>query len=194
VTNAATKATKTNGVDVERLFETVEAIRQTPNLAVFKFRLNNEWVEGGFNRSTVKNFYGAGEEQAARKEPFVIEADEPPVLLGTDRAANPVEHLLHALAACVTTSLVYHAAAKGVKIDEVESRLEGDIDLRGFLGLDDSVPRGYRQIRMRLRIKADVPDERLEELVRLGPTYSPVFDTVTRAVIVEVGLERGCAG
>ena len=182
--------TAINGVDVEKLFGTIDAIRQTPNLAVFKFRLNNEWVEGGRNRSTIKNFYGAGQEDTTRKEPFILEADEPPVLLGNDMAPNPVEYLLHALAACVTTSLVYHAAAKGIRIEEVESRLEGNIDLHGFLGMEDSVPRGYKNIRIKFRIKADVPDEQLEELVRLGPTYSPVFDTITRAVNVEVGLDK----
>jgi uncharacterized OsmC-like protein len=101
-----------------------------------------------------------------------------------------VEYLLHALAACVTTSMVYHAAAKGIRIEEVESRVEGDIDLRGFLGLDENVPRGYKSIRMKFKIKADAPEEKLEEIVRLGPTFSPVFDTVTRAVNVEVGLDK----
>jgi uncharacterized OsmC-like protein len=179
-----------NGVNVAKLFETVNAIRQTPNLAVFKFRLSNEWIDGGLNCSTTKNFYGAGREDTARQEPFVLEADEPPVLLGKDRAPNPVEYLLHALAACVTTSMVYHAAAEGIRIEEVESRVEGDIDLRGFLGLDENVPRGYKNIRMKFKIKADAPDEKLEEIVRLGPTFSPVFDTVTRAVNVEVELDK----
>jgi uncharacterized OsmC-like protein len=179
-----------NGVNVEKLFETIDAIRQKPNLAVFKFRLNNEWIDGSLNRSTIKNFYGAGREDTARQEPFVLEADEAPVLLGKDMAPNPVEYLLHALAACVTTSMIYHAAAKGIRIEEVESRVEGDIDLHGFLGLDEKVPCGYKNIRMKFKIKADAPEEMLEEIVRLGPTFSPVFDTVTRAVNVEVGLDR----
>ena len=182
--------TTINGVQVDKLFETINAIKQVPNLADFKFRLRNRWITGGHNRSTIKNFYGAGQEDSLRAEPFILDADEPPVLLGTDKAPNPVEYLLHALAACVTTSLVYHAAAKGINIEEVESRLEGDIDLHGFLGMDDSVPRGYKNIRIKFRIKADDPDEQLEELCRLGPTYSPVFDSITRAVNVEVGLDR----
>ena len=97
---------------------------------------------------------------------------------------------MHALVACVTTSLVYHAAAKGIKLEEVETRAEGEIDLHGFLGLDDGVRRGYKNIKIKFRIKADVPDEQLEELCRLGPTYSPVFDSITRGVNVEVGLDR----
>lgn len=179
-----------NGVQVDRLFDTIEAIRETPNLADFKFRLSNEWLTGGRNRSTIENFYGAGKEDGSRQEPFVLEADEPPVLLGTDMAPNPVEFLLHALAACVTTALVYHAAAKGIRLEEVQSRVEGDIDLHGFLGMDENVPRGYKNIRIRFKIKADVPDEELEELLKLGPAFSPVFDTVTRAVNVDVGLDR----
>jgi uncharacterized OsmC-like protein len=98
--------------------------------------------------------------------------------------------LLTGLAACVTTSIVYHAAAKGVRIEEIESRLEGDIDLRGFLGMDPEMPRGYKRISMKMKIKADAPEEKLEEIMRLGPTFSPVFDTITRAVPVTVELDR----
>ena len=179
-----------NGVNVEGLFETIEAIKGQPNLADFTFSLKNRWIACGHNRSTIQNFYGAGKEDTSRQEPFVLDADEPPILLGTDKGPNPVEYLLHALAACVTTSLVYHAAAKGIQLEEVQTRLEGDIDLHGFLVMDDSVPRGYKNIRIKFKIKADVPDEQLEELCQLGPTFSPVFDTVTRAVNVEVGLDQ----
>jgi uncharacterized OsmC-like protein len=177
-----------NGVDVDRLVETVDNLRALPNLADFKFRLENRWIRCGHNRSRIKNPYGVGQEQPPREEPFVLDADEPPLLLGTDKGPNPVEYLLHALTACVTTALVYHAAAKGIKIEELEARVEGDIDLRGFLGIDDSIPRGYKNIRIEYKIKADVPDDELEELCQLGPTYSPVFDTVTRAVNVDVSL------
>lgn len=180
---------KLNGVDVDRLFETIDAIKQTSGLADFQFRLRNRWINGGLNRSTIKNFYGAGKDNQ-RQEPFILDADEPPVLLGQDTAPNPVEFLLHALVACVTTSVVYHAAAKGIKLEEVETRVQGEIDLHGFLGLDDNVRRGYKNIQIKFRIKADVPDEQLEEICQLGPTYSPVFDSITRGVNVEVGLER----
>jgi uncharacterized OsmC-like protein len=182
--------TAVNGVDVSRLFETIESIRALPNLADFQFQLANKWIDCGLNRSTIKGFHGAGGEQASSGRSFVLDADEPPVLLGADRAANPVEYLLHALTACVTTSIVYHAAAKGIKIRKLESRTEGDLDLRGFLGMDDSVPRGFKKIRIRFKIEADAPAEKLAEIVNLGPTYSPVFDTVTRAVDVTVGLDR----
>lgn len=178
-----------NGVDIDKLFETINAVKDAPVIAKFKFRANNKWIKGGYNRTTIKNFYGTQKDHIHDK-PFELDADEPPLLLGEDNGPNPVEYALTALAACVTTSIVYHAAAKGIKLNSVESRLEGDIDLRGFLGLSEDVPRGYKEIRMYFKIDADVPDEKLQELVQLGPTYSPVFDTITRAVPVSVQLEK----
>ena len=178
-----------NGVDVDKLFETINAVKNAPVIAKFKFRANNKWIKGGHNRTTIKNFYGTQKDHVHYK-PFELDADEPPLLLGEDNGPNPVEYALTALAACVTTSIVYHAAAKGIKLNAVESRLEGDIDLRGFLGLSKDVPRGYKEIRMYFKIDADVSDEKLQELVQLGPTYSPVFDTITRAVPVSVQLEK----
>jgi len=178
-----------NGVAVDKLFGTIDAIKKTPVIATFKFRASNKWLDGGHNRTTIKNYYGTQQDHE-RKEPFVLDADEPPVLLGNDQGPNPVEYALTALAACVTSSIVYHAAAKGIRLNSVESRLEGDIDLQGFLGLSKEVPRGYKEIRMYFKIDADAPDEKLEEIVQLGPTYSPVFDTITRAVPVKVKLEK----
>ena len=174
-----------NGVDVTRLFETIDNIKSMPGLAKFKFRIRNEWVDCGYNRSTVTDFHGANQDIAHARQ-FVLEADEPEILLGRDKGANPVEHLLHALAACVTSSMVYHAAAKGIAIEEVESSIDGDIDLNGFLGIDPAVRNGFQQIRMNFRIKADATDEQLDEIVKLGPTYSPVFDSVTKGVPVVV--------
>lgn len=167
-----------NGVAVDTLSKTVGAIKATPALAKFNFRIRNQWVDGGRNTSTAGNFYGAGAEQT-RSKAFVLEADEPPVLLGKDLAANPVEHLLHALAGCLTSSMVYHAAARGIHIEEVESSLEGDIDLQGFLELDKNVRNGYQGIRVNFKIKADVPDEQLLDLCKLGSARSPVFDSLS---------------
>ena len=178
-----------NGVNVDELFGTIDAVKKAPVIAKFKFRAENQWVDGGHNRTTLKNFYGIKQDHE-HKEPFVLDADEPPLLLGRDIGPNPVEYALTALAACVTTSIVYHAAAKGVTIRSMESRLEGDIDLQGFLGLKDDVPRGYKEIRMYVNIDADAAPEKLQEIVQLGPTYSPVFDTITRAVPVSVKLEN----
>jgi len=178
-----------NGVAVDDLFNTIDAIKATPAIAKFKFRIRNQWVDAGQNCSTADTFYGAGQEQS-RPKPFVLEADEPPVLLGKDSGANPVEHLLHALASCLTTSMVYHAAARGIHIEEVESSLEGDIDLHGFLALDKKVRNGYQGIRVNFKIKADVPDEKLQEIGQLGPGYSPVFESLTNGVPVSMTAER----
>lgn len=180
---------KTNGVDVDRLFGTIDAIKKTPTIAKFNFRIQNQWLDGAHNRSEVRGFYGAGQD-IDHPTRFVLDADEPDILLGQSKGANPVEYLLHALAACVTTSMVYHAAAKGVEIKEVESYIDGDIDLHGFLGLREGVRRGFEAIRMRFKIKADVTDEQLQEIVKLGPTFSPVFDSVTNGVPVTVTAER----
>ena len=186
---AMKKENVVNGVNVDELFGTIDAVKNAPVVANFKFRANNEWIEGGHNRTTIKHFYGTQQEHK-HERPFHLDADEPPLLLGKDKGPNPVEYALTALASCVTTSIVYHAAARGVTIRSMESRLEGDIDLQGFLGIRDDVPRGYKEIRMYVKIDADAPPERMEEIVKLGPTYSPVFDTITRPVPVRVQLEK----
>ena len=178
-----------NGVKVDELFGTINAIKNTPVIAKFKFRAKNSWIDGGHNRTTINDFYGTNQD-LSHKEPFTLDADEPPLLLGEDNGPNPVEYALTGLAACVTTALVYHAAAKGIQVDEVESRLEGDIDLQGFLGLSDSVRRGYEKIRMYFKIKGDLSDEEKEYLIQMGAKYSPVFDTITNPVPVSVELDK----
>jgi uncharacterized OsmC-like protein len=183
-----TKYGVVNGVDVDQLFGHVEAINADPSLAQFQFRLNNTWVSGGYNRSTITDFSGVGEESIPHERPYEVDQAEPPVLLGGDQGPNPVENLLHALAGCVTTSVVYHAAAKGLKIDELSSTLEGDIDLRGFLGLSDDVRRAPYNIRLSLRIKSPEPRERIEELVQYAQKLSPVLDTVSNGTAVAVEL------
>jgi uncharacterized OsmC-like protein len=178
-----------NGVKVDELYATIDAIKKEPVIATFRFSAENKWQDGGHNRTTIKNFYGTQQDHE-RQETFVLDADEPPILLGHDKGPNPVEYLLTALASCVTSSIVYHAAARGFTIRSMESRLEGDLDLQGFLGLSEDVPRGYKEIRMFVTIDADATQEELEEIVKLGPTYSPVFDTITRPVPVSVQLEK----
>jgi uncharacterized OsmC-like protein len=182
-----------NGVNIDRLFGTINAIKDAPGLARFRFRAQNTWVHGGHNRTTITGFYGACEKHTLT-EPLVLEADEPPVLLGDGDEANPMDYVLTGLAACLTTSLVYHAAARGIHLDEVESRLEGDLDLHGFLGLSESVRNGFEDVRVTIRVKADVSDEMLEELCRIAQKHSPVFDIISRPVPVSVHLERASRG
>lgn len=174
-----------NGVNVDRLGETIKAIQKDSSLATSQFRATNRWIKGGQNRSTIQGFYAAGQEDTSRSKPFVLDADEPPVLLGQDQGANPVEFVLHALAACMTTSLVYHAAARGITLESVESKLEGDLDLQGFLGLSDKVRRGYRDIRVKFTVKSDATAEELQELTK----FSPVHDIVTNQVPVSISVQ-----
>jgi len=178
-----------NGVNVEQLFQTIDAIKGTPTIAKFKFSAKNKWMGGGHNRTTINEFEGACQSHK-RQQPFVMDNDEPPVLLGKDIGANPVEYVLHALAGCLTTSLVYHAAARGIRIDEVESTFEGDLDLHGFLGMDPKVRNGYQQIRVTFKVKGDASEEKLQELVEISQQRSPVFDIVSHGVPVKVTLAK----
>ena len=174
-----------NGIDLDTLTGTVEAIDQQPELGACKFRARNTWLGGNHNCTTVSGFYGANQE-IAHKQVFELHADEPPILAGQDDGANPVEHLLNALAACVTTSMVAHAAVRGIHIEALESELEGDIDLRGFLGLDEDVPKGFTDIRVKFRVKSDVRNiDRLKQLT----AFSPVFNTITQGANVDIQVD-----
>jgi uncharacterized OsmC-like protein len=178
-----------NGVNVDGLNATIEAVKATPEIAKFRFNIKNTWKDAGQNSSKVNEFFGAGQLQS-RSQSFVLEADEPLILLGKDSAANPAEYLLHALAACLTSAMVYHAAARGVHIEAVESSIEGDIDARGLLDVDQNVRTGYQGLRVNFKIKADVPDAQLQQIAQLGPRFSPVFDSVTNGVPVSFAAER----
>ena len=175
-----------NGLDLQQMTETVAAIQRQPAIAQFRFRNRNEWIDGGENRSTIQGFYGALREDDSRARPFVFTNGEPPVLLGHNEGANPVEFLLHALAGCVTTTFVIHAAARGIRVESITTEMEGDIDLHGLLGMDDSVFPGYREIRMRMAIEADCSEEELDALLAYTQAHSPVCNTVCRPVPVVV--------
>jgi uncharacterized OsmC-like protein len=175
-----------NGVNVDAVNSTIEAIKGKPDIAKFRFHLHNNWINGGHNRSTVDSFYGANQENSHLRL-FELDADEPPMLAGEDLGPNPVEHLLNALSACLTTSLIYHAAIRGIRIDELESELEGDIDLRGFLGLTNEVRKGYENIRVNFKVKTD--EKNMEKLKALSK-LSPVFDVTTHGTNVDIQIER----
>ena len=178
-----------NGVNTDQLFSTLDLIKEKPDIANFKFRARNRWVEGTHCQATVKDFFGAGAEDNSRDE-AVFEIDEPPILLGNSQGSNPVEYLLVALSGCLTTSLITHSTAKGIEVRGVESRYEGDIDLRGFLGISEDVPVGYQDIRVFFKIDADISDAEKEELVKMAQKYSPVFNTITKSAPVTVRLDK----
>lgn len=181
-------ATTLNGVAVDKLMETIELLKAQPELGEFKFRTRNRWVDGTYNRAENPPFYGAGAEDTGRQGPHVHDIDEPPVLLGEDRGANPVEYLLAGLSGCVTTTFIAYAAAQGVKIDELRTELEGDIDVRGFLGITGSVRPGYKEIRVKFHVKSDAPREKIRELIRLAERRSPVSDSVRKGVPIQFTL------
>ena len=174
-----------NGVNVSGLEATIEAIRRQPKLAQFKFRARNQWDTGPHNVATVADFYGTCQEME-HKQPFTMHADEPPVLLGEDRGANPVEYVLAGLSGCMTTTLAYHSAGRGLNIESIESEFEGDIDLQGLLDLDPNVRPGYSEIRVKFRVKGDADEATIRELLR----KSPVYDTLANPVKIKIEVEK----
>jgi len=176
-----------NGVDTPTLFATLDAVKAQPEIAKFQFRATNQWVKGTHNRSSIRGFYGAGQELDHKHE-TVIEADHPAVLVGADNGPTPVEYVLAALAACLTSGLANIAAARGIELTEVESSVEGDIDLLGILGLSNEVRNGYNQIRVNFKIAGDAPPEKLRALVEQSRARSAVFDVITGSVPVAVDV------
>jgi uncharacterized OsmC-like protein len=177
-----------NGVDTATLFATLDAVKAAPEAAKFQFRAHNEWISGTHSRGTIYGFYGVGAERTHARA-FQFDADHPAVLVGTDNGPTPVEHLLHALAACLTAGLVNIAAARGVQLTEVHSEVSGDIDLNGILGLDPSVRNGYEKIKVRFTVRGDAPAEKLREIVEQSQARSAVFDVITNGVPVSIEVD-----
>jgi len=178
-----------NGVNVTKLFGTLDAIRSSPVLSKFNFRANGKWIEGGHNQTSINEFYGAGQTHH-RDRPFVYDEDEPPILLGEDQGANAGEYALAALSSCLSSTLIYHAAARGIVIDEVKTILSGDIDLQGFLGMSEKVRNGYEKIKVTFKVKSSAPREKIRELVELAQKRSPVFDIISNPTPIEVSLQE----
>ena len=176
-----------NGVDVPTLFATLDAVKAAPEAAKFQFRAHNEWISGTHSRGTIYGFYGVGEERTHERS-FHFDADHPAGLVGKDNGPTPVEHLLHALAACLTAGLANIAAARGVRLTEVHSEVSGDIDLNGILGLNPDVRNGYQGIAVRFTVKGDAPAEKLRELVEQSRARSAVYDILTNTVPITIDV------
>ncbi|MFW5973422.1 MAG: OsmC family protein [Bacteroidota bacterium] len=179
-----------NGIDVQQLSDTIDAVRDNPSMADFRFRAHTEWVEGAKSRTRIKEFYGAGQEDETRTKEFVLEGDEPAVLLGGNAAPNAVETLLHALTSCLTVGFAYNAAAQDIDVRSLEFETEGTIDLRAFLGISDEVRPGYKDIQVKYRVDADAPDEKIDELCAYVQRTSPVLDALRNPVDVKVQRVR----
>jgi uncharacterized OsmC-like protein len=154
----ATHTTR-NGVDTEKMLATLDLIKAQPELARFQFRATNRWIDGAHNRSAIKGFHAAGGEDTT-----------------------------HALAACLTTSIVYVAAARKVPLSSVESTLTGDMDVRGALGVDDEPRNGFERIAVSFRVTGDARAEKLREVVERAKARSAVYDMVTNGVPVAVDV------
>jgi uncharacterized OsmC-like protein len=176
-----------NGVNTPDLLATINVVKGTPALAKFRFRASNTWKSGTYSESRVEAFSGAGGEHKHETQ-FTYGADHPAVLVGQDRGPTPIEFLLHGLASCITAGIGNIAAVRGVNLTSVESRVEGDIDLQGILGLSNEVRNGYERIRVSFDIKGDAPEEKLREIVEQACARSAVFDVLTNGVPVDVSI------
>lgn len=183
---AQVQSSMVNGVNVDKVMDVITGIEQDSDNAKFQFRLNNRWVDGGLNRSRIKGFFANGHEDETRAEHFVVDSDEPQITAGGDSAPNPMEFVLHSLASCLTSTMVYHASVQGIEVESVECSLEGDMDVRGMLGLSDEVRRGYTHVRVLMRVESTASAATLEELA----LFSPVYDIVSNSLPVDFVLEK----
>jgi uncharacterized OsmC-like protein len=176
-----------NGVDVPTLFATLDAVKGTPAIAAFQFRAQNTWQSGTHSRTVFSDFFGAMQEMQHR-DATVVDSDHPEVLVGADHGPTPVEYLLHAIAACVTSGVVNIAAARGVTLTKVSSTVVGDIDLRGILGLSDEVRNGYRGITVSFEIEGDADEDTLRGIVEQSRRRSAVYDVLTNGTSVQIDV------
>ena len=179
-----------NGVDVATLFATLDAVKETPQIAKFQFRVRNRWQGGTHSRSEYGDFYGAMQEMQ-HKNVTVVESDHPEVLVGADHAPTPVEYLLHAIAACITSGIANIASARGVTLTKVSSTVEGDIDLLGILGLSDQARNGYEQLKVTFHVEGDADDATLREIVDQSRRRSAVYDALTNPTPVHIEVVTG---
>jgi len=177
-----------NGVDTKRLDGTLDAMKAQPELGSFQFRAINRWIAGSHTRTTIRVFYGGGRVDTTREREFAIDGGEPAILPGDDSGPTPPEYVLHALAACLTTSLILVAAALDVRLTEVRSTLVGDIDARGALGLSEHVHNGRARIGIAFIVKGDASEARLRDAFARALQRSAVYDVLTTGSPVTVDV------
>jgi uncharacterized OsmC-like protein len=176
----------TNGVDVGQVMNVIGAIEADPGYASFQWRATNQWINGGLSRSRIKDFFAGNAEDTTRNEAFALDADEPAIAAGQNSAPNSMEYVLHALATCLTGTLVYHAAVRGIEIGAIESSYKGDMDVRGLFGLSDDVRKGFSKVSVNMRVKSEASVEELTEMA----LYSPVYDIVSKSLPAEFTLTK----
>lgn len=182
-----TATTVRNGVNVDQLVATVQAVQQDPELAKFTFKAHGEWNGGARSKITIDEYVQAGARQE-RGTSYRTSGDEPSVLLGTNTAANAVETVLGALASCYAVGFSYNAAARGIQIDALSFELSGALDLHGFLGLSDHVRAGFSEIICDVMLKSSANRDELAELAAYVQRTSPVLDILRNSVPVTTRL------
>lgn len=185
---ATTEKQPLNGVDVPTLFATINAVAGQRELARFTFRASNRWESGTHSKARLETFDGAGGQHQHTTE-LLYDIDHPKVLVAADHGPTPVEYLLLGLSGCLTLGIATVAAARGVEIESIESRLEGDIDLQGVLGLDKNVRNGFNQVRVHFTVKGNAPAEQLRAIVEQSKARSAVYDVLTNGVKVDVTVD-----
>jgi uncharacterized OsmC-like protein len=183
-----TTTTLRNGIDVDQLLQTIDAVQGDANVASFTFRASSTWQEGTLSTGRIHGFTHAGSEDTSRGEPFELTGDEPPVLLGRNRGPNAVELVLQALGFCYAVGYVANAAARGIEIDRMDYEVEGDMDVRAFLGQDGLRP-GFTEIRVTGTVSSpNASDGQLTELCQYVQDTSPVRDVLANPVPVHTAL------
>ena len=184
-----TQANVDNGVNVGALLEAREVLRGAPEAAKFKWRASCKWQRGTHSKTSIRNFFGLGEEQTHKTE-FHFEADHPEVFASEDLGATPVELVLAGLASCLTAGVAAVAQNRGIQLRSVEAELEGAMDIQGILGIDSDVRNGYDDIRVRFNIDADASQEDIEALVAQSQKRSAVYDIITNPTEVAVEVQK----
>ena len=183
---ATTDKMMPNGVDVSALEGAVETISDNHDAGTFTFRAETEWRDALKSVTRVDEFDQAGETVHTRE--FTLEGDEPEQILGERSAPNAVELLLGALGSCLSVGYAANAAAMGIELDELRFEMEGDVDLRGFLGISEDVRPGYETMTCTVYVDADAPEEQLQELRERVESTSPLVDAITNEVPLETNL------
>ncbi len=182
---AQTKTGMVNGIDTDALKQVVSDVVQDPSKGIVRFQVKSAWQGQTRSRATVESYHLGGQEI---KRHFTIDVDEPFELLGENTAPNPQEMLMTALNACIMVGYVAGAAMKGIRLDKVEIETTGQLDLRGFLGIDPAVPPGYETIRYTVTIKGDGGEAAFREIHETVMRTSPNYLNLARPVRIEARL------
>jgi len=179
------ESTVDNGVNVGALLAAREALKGAPEAAKFTWRASCKWQNGTHSLTKVEGFRGLGEEQKHKTE-FSFEADHPEIFASEDLGATPVEHVLAALASCLTAGVASVAQNRGVQLKSVEAKLEGSMDIQGILGIDSDIRNGYDDIKVTFTIDADAPKKEIEAIVAQSQKRSAVFDIIANPTTINV--------